>query len=58
MKKVTEDVRKLTVTGGGTTYYVTIPYEMIHELGWRKGQKKVIKLENDKIVISDWKGEK
>ena len=54
MKKVTEDVRKLTVTAG-TTYYVTIPQEMIRELGWRKGQKKVIKLANDKIVISDWK---
>ena len=57
MKKVTEDVRKLTVTAG-TTYYVTIPQEMIRELGWRKGQKNVIKLENGKIVISDWKGGK
>ena len=55
MKKVTEDVRKLAMTAG-TTYYLTIPLEMIRELGWRKGQKKVIRLENGRIVISDWKG--
>jgi len=36
MKKVTEDVRKLTVTGRGTTYYVTLPYEMIKSLKWRQ----------------------
>lgn len=54
MKIVTQDVRKLTVAGG-TTYYVTIPHEMIRQLGWRKGEKKVIRLENEKIVISDWK---
>ena len=57
MKKVTEDVRKLTVTGGGTTYYVTIPQEMIRQLGWKKGEKKIIKLEDDHLVITDWKGE-
>ena len=55
MKKVIEDARKLTVTAG-TTYYVTIPQEMIRQLGWRKGHKKVVKPEDDKIVISDWKG--
>ena len=54
MKKITEDVRKLTVTGK-TTYYVTIPQEMIRTLKWRRGEKKVIKLEKDRIVIEDWK---
>ena len=57
MKKVTEDVRELTVTAG-TTCYVTIPREVIRQLGWRKGQRKVVKMEDDKIVISDWKGGK
>ncbi len=55
MKIVTEDVRKLTVTGGGMTYYVTIPQEMIRQLGWKKGEKKTIKLEGDYITIADWK---
>ena len=53
MKIVTQDVRKLTIAGG-TTYYVTIPQEMIRQLGWKKGEKKVIRLEGDKIEISDW----
>jgi len=54
MRKVTEDVRKLTLTGK-TTYYTTIPQEMIRELGWKKGEKKVIKLRDKKIVIEDWR---
>ncbi len=54
MKIVTQDVRKLSVTAG-TTYYMTIPQAMIRQLGWRKGQKKVIRMEDDKIVITDWK---
>ena len=54
MKIVTQDVRKLSVTAG-TTYYLTFPQEMIRQLGWKKGQKKVIRLEEGKIVISDWK---
>lgn len=54
MKIVTQDVRKLTVTGG-TTYYVTIPYEMIRQLGWKKGEKKVIKIDGEQVIIADWK---
>ncbi|MBL7131582.1 MAG: AbrB/MazE/SpoVT family DNA-binding domain-containing protein [Candidatus Omnitrophica bacterium] len=54
MKKVIEDVRKLTLTGK-TTYYVTIPQEMIRSLGWRKGEKKVIRQEGKKIIIADWR---
>ncbi len=57
MKRITEDTRKLTVTAG-TTYYITIPREMIRQLGWKKRQKKTIRMEGETIVISDWKGEK
>ena len=53
--KITEDVRKLTVTGRGTTYYITIPQSMIRQLKWKKGEKKTIRLEGDQIVIKDWK---
>ena len=49
-----QDIRKLTVTAG-TTYYVTIPQSMIKQLGWKKGEKKVVKLDQDRIVIEDWK---
>jgi len=50
-----EETRKLTVTGEGKTYYVTIPLAIIKKLKWRKGEKKVVSLKNDTIVISDWR---
>jgi len=34
---------------------VTIPYEMIRQLGWKKGEKKVIRIDGEQITISDWK---
>ena len=49
------DVRKLTQTAG-TTYYVTIPQAMIKQLGWKKGEKKVVRLDGERVVIEDWKG--
>jgi len=49
------EVRKLTQTAG-TTYYVTFPQWMIKQLGWKKGEKKIVKLVGKKIVIEDWKG--
>ncbi len=53
MKIVTQDVRKLSITAG-TTYYITFPQEMIRRLGWKKGQKKTIRLDANRIVIEDW----
>jgi len=47
-------VRKLTVTGG-STYYLTIPQEFIKKLKWRKGEKKVLRLDKQKVIIEDWK---
>jgi len=52
--KVVEDDRRLTLAGKGT-YYVTIPMAMIKSLGWKKGEKKTIKLEKKRIVIKDYK---
>lgn len=48
--------RKLSLTAGGTTYFITLPKAMIKHLKWRKGQKKTIKLEGERIVIEDWEG--
>jgi len=48
------DIRKLSVIGQGKTYYLTLPKNMIEELGWRKGQKLVVKLKGSSIVIEDW----
>ncbi|MBL7131031.1 MAG: hypothetical protein ISS45_06495 [Candidatus Omnitrophica bacterium] len=52
--KVIEDERRLTLAGKGS-YYVTIPISMIKSLGWKKGQKKTIKLDKKRIIIEDWK---
>lgn len=46
--------RKLTVTGQGKTYYVTLPKEMIQALKWQKGQKLIVDLKEDSLVIRDW----
>lgn len=51
MKK---EVRKLTVTGKGKTYYVTIPKWMIEKLKWRKGQKVELKLRGKTVSVQDW----
>ena len=52
--KVIEDVRKLTVSGG-KSYCMTLPLSMIKELGWKKGQKKTIRMTDNAIIIEDWK---
>ena len=50
-----EQVRKLQRTGeDGGSYMVTLPKEMIEQLGWRKGQKVVISKTGDALVIADW----
>ena len=52
-----EQVRKLQRTGeDGGSYMVTLPKEMIAELGWQKKQKVVVKKVSDTLVISDWEG--
>jgi len=48
-------VRKLTTTGKGNSYYVTIPKKIIQNLNWRKGQRVVIEQDNESVVIRDWK---
>ncbi len=47
-------VRKLNVTGGGKSYYVTLPKEIIKDLNWKKAEKKVIYQEGKRIIIEDW----
>ncbi|MCK5012806.1 MAG: AbrB/MazE/SpoVT family DNA-binding domain-containing protein [Candidatus Omnitrophica bacterium] len=50
-----KNIRKLTVTGNGRSYYVTLPREIIRELKWKKGEKKVVLMEYGRIIIEDWK---
>jgi len=41
------------------TYYVTLPIEIVQELGWRERQKVVVKkYGKGKIIIQDWPAKK
>ncbi|MDO9231473.1 MAG: hypothetical protein Q7U36_03305 [bacterium] len=57
MRKIEEkNVRKLTRMGReGSSLGMTIPKELIGELGWRERQKVVVKKVGKNLVISDWK---
>ena len=47
-------IRKLTVTGKTNSYYLILPKEIIKDMNWRKGEKKVISREGNRIIIEDW----
>lgn len=50
-KTNTRSIQKL-----GGSYYVTLPIELVRELGWKEKQKVVItKALGKKIEIKDWK---
>lgn len=55
-KKTTEDksVRKLTKVGG-KSIGLTLPIELVRELGWREKQKVVVKRIRGGFEIRDWK---
>jgi len=54
-KKSSErSTRKLTKVGG-QSIAVTIPIELVRELGWREKQKIVVKKSGKKLIIEDWR---
>jgi len=50
-----ENVRKLSKMGGGASYGITLPIEIIRKFGWREKQKVVIKKRGKSFNVSDWK---
>lgn len=48
------EIRKLYKNSGGTVI-VSIPIELVRELGWRDGQKVVVKKKGKGVSIEDWK---
>ncbi|MDO9230958.1 MAG: AbrB/MazE/SpoVT family DNA-binding domain-containing protein [bacterium] len=56
-RKIEEkNVRKLTRMGrAGSSLGMTIPKEIVQELGWRERQKVVVKKLGNKLIIEDWK---
>ena len=55
MRKLNQtNIRNIQKSGG--SYYVTLPIEVIRDLGWKERQKVVIKkVSGKKIEIKDWK---
>ena len=54
-KKSTEkNIRKLTKLGK-KSIGLTLPIEMVRDLGWKEKQKVVVKKSGNKLIISDWK---
>ena len=50
-----KNIRKLTRMGGGRSMGLTLPVEILRELGWRKKQKVTVKRTGKRIIIEDWK---
>ena len=53
-KQEDKNIRNL-IKLGRKSIAVTIPIEIIRELGWREKQKVVVKKSGSKLVVSDWK---
>tara|TARA_B100001989_G_C24413917_1_gene400487 strand:- start:420 stop:599 length:180 start_codon:yes stop_codon:yes gene_type:complete len=49
------NIRKLSRVGGGRSISVTLPIELVKELGWREKQKVVVKKRGQGLIIEDWK---
>ncbi len=56
-KRGDDNIRKLTKVGK-QSIAVTLPIEMIRELGWREKQKVVVKRIAGGLVVRDWRNKK
>lgn len=56
MKKAISDkgIRKLTKLGG-KSIGLTLPIELVRELGWREKQKVVVTRVRGGVMVKDWK---
>lgn len=54
MEKQDKNVRKITKVGG-KSFAVTIPVEMIRELGWREKRRVVVKRIKGGLVVRDYR---
>jgi antitoxin component of MazEF toxin-antitoxin module len=51
-----KNIRKLTRMGReGSSLGMTIPKEIVNELGWRERQKVTVKKVGKKLIVEDWK---
>ena len=53
-KSSEKDIRKLTKSGNGSIG-LTLPIEVVRELGWKEKQKVVVKRVRGGVLVKDWK---
>ena len=58
MMRTKPKIRRLTKAGGGRSYSIILPIDLIRELGWRSKQKLELKRKRKGILFKDWEGEK
>ncbi len=51
-KIINRSIRKIFKSGN--SYAITLPVELVKELGWKETQKLVVKKRGNRLVISDW----
>ena len=54
MKRRIEDRNTRKLYKHSASYALTLPIEIIRELGWQENQKVVIKKKGNGIYIEDW----
>ena len=54
-RRENSNIRKLGKTGRGASISLTLPIELVRELGWRDNQKVTAKKHGKGILIEDWK---
>lgn len=57
-KSEEKNIRKITKMAGGASFGLTIPIEMIRDLGWREKQKVKVKRVSGGILIRDYRSKK
>ena len=50
-----KNIRKLTKMGGGRSFGITLPIDMLKELKWKEHQKLIVKKSGSRFIIKDWK---
>jgi len=48
------NIRNLMKTGGGSSYIISLPIDLIRHLKWQAGQKLVVEKHQDGLLIKDW----
>jgi len=48
------NIRKITKMAGGASFGITLPIEMVRELGWRERQRVVVSKHGETLSIKDY----